>query len=292
MKSSKVYIIVLNWNNWNDTLECLESIFCSTHPDFEVVVVDNGSTDGSEEKIRAWAGDRRLVILQAGSNLGYSGGNNIGLRYALERGDFSYVWILNNDTIVDENALLKMVEMAESDEKIGMVGSNLLNYDRPEVLQTAGGCWIIPWAGNTVPITEGGFPYEPDYISGASLLVKKAVLEKIGLLDEDYFLYWEDVDWGVRARRAQYRLLYCPESSIRHKEGGAGGGMTPITDYYWTRNGLMFTMRYYPWFLPLVFVAYLIKFTLVRTVRRQPHNFMAFLRGAKSFLIGRKGRDT
>jgi GT2 family glycosyltransferase len=288
--TKKVCIIILNWNNWKDTLECLESVYQSTYPYFEVVVVDNGSTDGSEEKIREWAGDRALVLRQAGSNLGYSGGNNIGLQYVLEREDFAYAWLLNNDTIVYKDALLKMVDMAESDEKIGMVGSNLLNYYRPDVLQTAGGFWIIPWTGNTVPITEAGFPYEPDYISGASVLVRKNVLERIGLLDEDYFLYWEDADWGVRARKANYRLLYCPESNVRHKEGGAGGGVTPLTDYYWTRNGLMFTRRYSPWYLPFVFFAYLVKFTLVRTVKRQPHNFMAFLRGVLSFLIGRKGR--
>ncbi len=147
----KVYVIVLNWNNWQDTIECLESIFRLEYDNFQVLAVDNGSTDGSEEKIQEWAEGESvsivrynretaeqggllekekdltqpsIVFIQTESNLGYAGGNNVGMKYALNQDDCKYVWLLNNDTIIDRDALTEMVEMAEADETVGMVGSN------------------------------------------------------------------------------------------------------------------------------------------------------------------------
>lgn len=329
--SRKVYVIILNWNNGRDTVACLESVSGSTYGNFQVVVVDNGSDDGSESRIRQWAGDRSiahirydrrtaerggdpreeekfsaplttsmsypLVLIQTGENLGYAGGNNVGLRYALARGDCRYAWLLNNDTVVDGRALEEMVALAEKDARTGMVGSRLLHHDAPGVLQMAGGGRITAWAGNASMVAGGmkddgrwDRALELDYVTGASLLVRREVLEEVGLMDERYFLYWEDADWGARARRKGYRLLYCPGSRVWHREGGTVGRLSPRADYYWTRNGLMFTRRFHPWFLPLVMLSYLAKYTLVRTLRRQPYNFMSFASGLGDFLRGRTGR--
>jgi GT2 family glycosyltransferase len=115
-------------------------------------------------------------------------------------------------------------------------------------------------------------------------------METIGLLDESYFLYWEDADWGMRARKEKYKLLYCPKSRVWHKEGGTSGGINPLMDYYWTRNGLAFMKKFYPAFLPLVPFAYLAKHTIVRILRRQPMNFSAFMRGVCDFCAGRTGQ--
>jgi GT2 family glycosyltransferase len=341
----KVYIVVLNWNNWRDTIECLESVYQSSYPNFQVICIDNYSTDESIEKIEDWASaklavksdfvafdtsrrpiqvviyDRetaecggdprkeaiigpinhergRLILIKSGGNLGYAGGNNVGIRYVLERGDGAYVWILNNDTVVERNALDEMVETVKCDRSIGMAGSKIFYYKKPNILQTAGGCRLRPWSGNAVPIGhdredngQWDKPGEVDYISGASLLVKTEVIERIGLMDERFFLYWEDVDWGLRARRKKYRLLYCPESRVWHKDGGTSGGMNPVTDYYWTRNGLFFTRKFYPMLLPLIPFAYFIKYTLVRMLRRQPLNLTPFARGLRDFLKGKTGED-
>jgi len=339
----KAYILVLNWNNWSDTIECLESVFQSSYANFQVICIDNASTDNSEQRIKEWAEGKRiikssfftfdldnkpipvvtydrqtaeeggalekegtlpsqshqypLILIHAGGNEGYAGGNNVAIRYVMKRGDGAYVWILNNDTVVDKDALSTMVTCIEKNTRIGMAGPKLLYYDRIHVLQAAGGCKITPLFGNTRLIANNredsgkwDSPLYPDYICGASLLVKREVVETIGLMDESYFLYWEDADWGVRARRDKYELVYCPESRVWHKEGGTSGGINPLTDYYWTRNGLAFSKKFYPAFLPLVTIAYLAKHTVVRLLRRQPLNFFAFIKGSRDFCAGRTGK--
>jgi GT2 family glycosyltransferase len=341
-----VYILVLNWNNWQDTVECLESIFQNSYPDCLVIVIDNASSDGSIEKIKEWADgnveiespfvtfnpdnkpipyiqyDRGvaesggsmaeerqlynslkhgvtspLILIQAGGNLGYAGGNNVGMKYAAKKGDASYIWILNNDVVIDRDALTELVNCAERDNSIGLVGSKILYYDNPGTLQAAGGCKVRPFWGNPSLIglnsADGARwdnPVEPDYIVGASLLVKSHVIKDIGLIDEDYFLYWEDADWGMKAGRMGYKLFYCPNSRVWHKEGGSSGKLTSYTDYYWTRNGLYFTLRFFPFFLPFVLLAYLIKYTVVRRGRGQPLHFMAFIKGVLDFMKGKRGR--
>ena len=319
----KVHIIVLNWNNWQDTIECLDSIFGLRYDNFQVLAVDNGSTDGSEEKIKEWAKGKSvstvrynretaeqgglpekekglaqpsIVLIQTKGNLGYAGGNNVGMRYALNQDDCKYVWLLNNDTIIDRDALTEMVEMAETDEKVGKVGSKLLYHDRPNILQATGGCNIVPWMGNTSTIAadeedDGRWDeaFEPGYISGASLLVRKEVVERIGLMEDKYFLYWEDADWGVRARRKGYRLLYCPKSKVWHKEGGTSGYLSLKTDYYWIRNGLYFTKKFYPYYLPLIPFSYLAKYALVRMLKNQPSNLKSYANGITDFLRGKTG---
>ena len=167
--SGKVYILILNWNNWRDTLECLESISAITYPSFEVVVIDNASTDGSVDRIGEWLQGRegsasmaegyvlydrlqaegvgdaategssgRCVIIQTGENLGYAGGNNVGIRYALARDDCAYVWVLNNDTVVEPEALTALVECLGQDAKAGAAGSCLLYYHTPGTIQARG----------------------------------------------------------------------------------------------------------------------------------------------------------
>lgn len=323
MSAKKVYILISNWNGWRDTIGCLESVFQSSWPDYQVIVRDNASTDGSEERIIEWTKgksityvryDRQaaesgglpekeealkrpsMVFIQTGENLGYAGGNNVGLRYVLKKGAGKYVWLLNNDTVVDKDALAELVKLAETDEKIGMVSSKLLYHDRPNILQTAGGSRIVPWMGNAVIIASNELDdgrwdqsFEPDYLNGASLIVKTEAIKAIGLFEEKYFLYWEDVDWGVRARKKGYRLLYCPKSRVWHKEGGTSGYLSPQGDYYWVRNGLYFTKKFYPYYLPLIPFSYLAKYTVIRMLKRQPFNFKAFLKGIVDFLKGKTG---
>ena len=121
-------------------------------------------------------------------------------------------------------------------------------------------------------------------------MVTKEFINTVGLPDESYFLYWEDADWGLRARRKKFKLVYCPKSRVWHKEGGTSGGINPLTDYYWTRNGLFFMKRFYPALLPLIPFSYLAKYTIVKLMRRQPFNFKSFLRGIVDFTKGKRGK--
>jgi hypothetical protein len=341
--TSKVYILVLNWNNWRDTVECLESIFQNNYPTYQVVCIDNASTDDSEHRIKEWAaGNHRvlsryvqfnadnkpipvvtynrktevehggaegektlspkeqhnpLIFIRTEKNEGYAGGNNAGIQYVLEKGDGLFLWILNNDTVIETDALSALIKCAARNTAVGMIGSKLLCYVNPKILQAAGGGRIFPGLGNTKLVAydqedDGRWdePFEPDYICGASLFVKRTVIEEIGLMDERYFLYWEDADWAMRAKRKGYKLLYCPESRVLHKEGGTSGGITPITDYYWTRNGLLFAKKLYPIFLPFIPFSYLVKYTIVRMMKRQPLNIVSFLSGILDFCKGKTGK--
>ncbi|MEJ2697614.1 MAG: glycosyltransferase family 2 protein [Candidatus Sulfobium sp.] len=336
----KVYIIILNWNNWRDTVECLESVYQNSYPNFQVICVDNASSDRSEQMIRNWAEGRMivsgrffefdsnkpipfvrfdramaekediaknketgskymhnpLIFIQTGSNAGFAGGNNIALKYVLQQKECSYIWILNNDTVIAKDALAEMISVMEEDNVIGMAGSKLLYHGRPDVLQSAGGGRIYSWLGNAAPLAQdqkddGNWdnPVELSYVCGASLLVRREVVEDIGLMDDSYFLYWEDVDWGMRARRKKYRLVYCPGSKVWHKEGGTTGGINRLTDYYWTRNGLFFTWKFHPALAFLVPFSYLFKFALVRCLKGQPRNLKAFVQGFLDFVRGKSG---
>jgi GT2 family glycosyltransferase len=251
---------------------------------------------GNRDQEKAIAHTRDpFIVIRTGANLGYAGGNNVGLRFAEKRGDYDYVWILNNDTIVHREALKELISCAEN-HKVGAAGSKLFYHDRPDTLHMAGGCRIVPWMGNASMIgvnQRDGEKWDrslaPDYISGASLLVKKEVLENVGLMDEQYFLYWEDADWGIRMRKRGYGLLYCYRSTVWHKEGGTVGGITPQSDYYWVRNGLIFMKKFYPILLPLAFFSYFMKYTFVRFLKKQPSHFSAFLSGVRDFLRGKAG---
>ena len=319
--AQKVYILILNWNNAKDTVDCLEAVFKSDYPDYAVVCLDNGSTDDSEEKIRQWASGAglkwvgysreqarrggqpqeetrtRLIFISNGENLGYAGGNNIGLEFALARGDMRYAWVLNNDTLPEAGALRSLVSCCR-ETGVGMAGAKLLYTYDPGVLQMAGGCRLSPLTGNASPVAGGraddgkwDAPFDLDSVCGASVLLKKEVLEAVGAFDERYFLYWEDADWSMRARRAGFRLVYCPAARVLHKEGGTlGGAGNARADYYWVRNGLYFARKFYPGLLPLVPFSYMAKYTVIRMFRRWPLNLPAFFSGLLDFLRGRMGR--
>lgn len=297
-----VYVIVLNWNGWRDTIACLESLLKSTFQDFRIILCDNGSSDHSVEHIEEWARgailaecsnqnlvslitppsdkptslsrlssdadekaiatSERLIMVQTGQNLGFAGGINVGLRIALQDANMRYVWILNNDTLVDPKALQELVLRLERRPSAGVCGSKLLFFSNPGVVQALGGSEFNPWlargrhlgGGNPVGTTELD-PTEVerrlDYIVGASMLVTRAFLESAGLLSEDYFLYFEEIDWILRSR-SKTALAYAPNSIVYHKEGASTGTSVlrsqsnPLSDFYATRNRLIVTRKYFP----------------------------------------------
>lgn len=244
-----VFIIVLNWNGKDDTLECLNSLQKLNYPNFQILVVDNGSTDGSEEVIRS--AFPAVQFIQTGRNLGYAGGNNAGIRFALEQGA-DYVWLLNNDTTVDPTALTALVVTAQADPLIAFVGSKIYYYDKPNMIWCVGGTIDLAPGGRTDhpgmgQEDQGQFDTIADvgYVSGCSLLASRAAIEAIGLLPEEYFLYFEETDWNVAAQRKGYRTLLAPASHVWHKYAETGEYKDRFI-YYSFRNRLQIVRKYAP----------------------------------------------
>jgi GT2 family glycosyltransferase len=320
----RVAVVVLNWNGWQDTLECLESLWRSEARPAQVIVCDNDSQDDSVERIKAWAegrldvyvppshplrsrswpparkpisyveygraeaekGGRRndaapLVLIHVGRNLGFAGGNNVGLRYALCQPDIDFVWLLNNDTVVERDALQHLIDTFEAAPDSGIVGSTLLYYDRPDVVQALGGASYNRWLAlprqigtlNRVgaPIQEADVAQRLDYVAGASMLVSRRYLETVGLMSEDYFLYFEELDWALRGR-GRFCLGYAPKSVVYHKEGASIGTGTYAVqkswtaDYHFMRNRILITRKFLPHCLPTVYAA-----LVVAMLRRARH---------------------
>lgn len=243
-KWPRVTAIVVNWNGLEDTIACLASLAEVDYPSLEVVVVDNGSTDGSPALLRQRF--PRLALLETGENLGYAGGNNVGVRYVLERGA-DYVLLLNNDTEVAPGFLRRLVEVAEADPRVGVVGPTIYYYDRPDVVWSAGGAidWRRgrAWMMGLDERDRGQFgtaPREVNFVTGCAMMVRRETVERAGPLDERFFLYYEEVEWCVRIRRAGFRVLHVPLARIWHKVPPDGREDSPTVHYYMTRNRLLF----------------------------------------------------
>lgn len=275
----KVYVITLNWNGAEDSIACVKSLLKLAYANFRIVICDNASRPDSVRKLQRWCynlgeefaefnschaasnseTDARVVLIHTGGNLGYAGGMNVGMRYALARGDFEFVWILNNDTEVDSKALTALVNRSLSDRTIGICGSTLVLFHERNKIQAFGGASYQPEKARSSAI--GAFsntediPNNPSdvesrmaYVIGASMLVRKAFMIEIGLMDESYFLYSEEHDWAVRGSE-RFRLGYAPDSIVYHKHGGtigtsATGGST-LSLFYLYRSKLAFTRRHH-----------------------------------------------
>ncbi len=243
----EVFILILNWNGWQDTVECVDSCRNLDYPNFRIVMIDNGSTDDSEKLLRERYTD--ICILQTGSNLGFAGGNNAGIRYALERGA-DYVWLLNNDTTVAPDSLTELVKVVDGRTNIGMAGSKILLYDQPDTLHFAGAeISLIDGNSRHLGILEkdvGQYDQvsEMGFLTGCSLLVSCRMIEQIGLMPEEYFLYFEESDWCLRARRASYRLIFTPYSQVFHKLSASVLKVSERKTYYLVRNRLFFLSKW------------------------------------------------
>jgi GT2 family glycosyltransferase len=231
--------VLLNWNGYADTRRCLESLDRSTYPHRTTYLVDNGSTDGSMDRLETEFGPNGVVFIRNGENLGFSAGCNRAILRALADG-CDYVLLLNNDCIVAEAGFLEaMVTLAEADPRVGLVGGKLLRWPETDVIWGTGG-WIS-WAGERHVgagerdqgqhdrVEERGF------ISGALMLIRREVLEEAGLLPEEYFFGHEDWEYGVRARRLGYCLLYQPKAVVYHE---AEHSYEPSRPYYLFNNAL------------------------------------------------------
>lgn len=244
MTEPLVYVLILNYRAWRDTVACLRALEHLLYPNYRVLVLDNASDNDSVAQIRAAFPGVEVMELEC--NLGFAGGNNVGIRRALAEGA-AYVWLLNPDTLPDPGALAAMVEQARQDPQVGAVGSVLYEMDRPEQVQAwGGGEVVLPW-GLIRLLNHPRQAARLNYISGASLLLLRAALERVGLLDEGFFMYGEDADMGLRLLKSGFKLAVAPGSRVLHRGGTSWQGFSLHSDEQFATYNTRLLRKHAPW---------------------------------------------
>jgi GT2 family glycosyltransferase len=239
-----VSVILLNWNQPEFTLACLKSLERIDYPSFDIIVIDNGSEDGSPTAIRhAYP---NVTLIENGRNLGFAGGNNVGVKCALAAGA-DYLLLLNNDTEVAPNLLRAMVDVGESDPSIGALGPTIFYFDHANVIWSAGGS--VDRIGEPRHLRENQVEQnddlpvrveDVDYVTGCAFMVKRSVVENAGLLDERFFIYFEETEWCARIKRAGFRIVYVPQARMWHKISMVQRTTSRRYLYLMTRNRLLY----------------------------------------------------
>lgn len=281
----KVAIIILNWNGWKDTVECLESLQHLTYPNYRVIVVDNGSTDGSVEHLRSKYPSLSLIANQ--KNLGYAGGNNIGIWYALEN-NADYVMILNNDTIVEPNAVTAMVEVAR-ETKASVIGALIKDITgRKIVFAKSSYPAMLFYSESQCFVPEGKWWFSDRVEGSAMLLCRDFLMERkkcLGyFLDESLFLYCEEVELALWCRQNGKKSVVAGNAIVYHKVGTSlGEKAQPLRFYYLTRNRVIIARRYLSWPLRIVFSILFPSWRFIRSMlyfgKLQPRVGSAILKG-------------
>ena len=249
-RQNKFAIILLNWNGLQDTLECLDSLQQLTYPSFEIILVDNGSTDHSLEVIK----ERYplLTTVENETNLGFAEGNNRGMAKAMERGA-DWIVLLNNDTVVAPNFLEALALAAKDHPEAGVLGAKIFYHNEPATLWYAGGgvdrrTWSCYHVGNGHPdFNEKYRTITPtEYACGCALAVSKEALCAVGGISSEYFLIWEEIDWCYRLRQAGFECLFIPGARVWHKlsQSFVEGNRGPMWHYFYMRNRLLFIKRH------------------------------------------------
>lgn len=333
-----IYIVLVNWQRYDDTVECLESLMRLDGPAFRVLVVDNESSAKGVESLAAWASSKsiaspsgppwqigrigpRLVDPSSFSvlcslatsinttigvvclleNTGFAHANNVGIRLALQDPDCDFVWLLNNDTVVASDALGQMLTVVNAHPNIGILGSLLLYYDRPGVIQSFGGRFHrLAGAGENIACGRSldwlnvvADRSDPQYVVGASMIVSRCFLKEIGLLSEEYFLYFEELDWSYR-NKGRFRIARTSSAIVYHKEGAAIGtnsrGRPSDTSlYYYNVNLLRFTKKFHARYLPLL-AAKIVGRALIYGIFGDRMGAAALFLALKDFVQGRRRR--
>ncbi|MDY9927604.1 glycosyltransferase family 2 protein [Methanosarcina sp.] len=336
--TSKVAIIILNWNGWEDTIECLESVYQIKYPNYDIIVVDNGSKDKSIEKIKEYAAgniliesnffkynsnnkpihliehspeelkfsdrirkdldslplEKKLIIIKNNENYGFAEGNNIAIKYSLHFLDPDYVLLLNNDVVVDSGFLDELILNAESDQSIGVLGPTIYDYKPPNQIQSAGS--RVLWnKGEAINLTyEHGnipkIPQEVDSVIGCALLAKSKLFDEIGYLNRNYFAYFEETEWCVRARNANYKIMYIPKGKVWHKGGATSNKITGFALYHYTRNRFWFMKQHASHKQYAIFISYFLGFKFFSFVgwallNRNKPLLISFLKGVRDGLL-------
>jgi GT2 family glycosyltransferase len=309
----RCYILILNYKRWEEALECVRSVFTSSYPDFKVILTDNHSGNRSLEnivqdlkdqpvRIPASAGTLKplllhhlefsstppatlpeLTLVQSDANAGFAAGNNIAIR-VVQKED-AWVWLLNPDMTVDRDTLTQMIRCAQTADNAIVGAVHRSFYDHEKVIMY-GGARVNYWTGNNSLTKKPKDIPRTGFISGGSLLTGASTYRAIGLLPEEYFLYWEETDWCYRAKEKGFPIVVCLDATCYDKRSTSiGTGF--LADYLYTRNGLLFLKRYKKGYLPLAFLMISVRIAK-KLVLGQGGRAKGVLRGAMDFLTGRR----
>ncbi len=247
--SPRVLVTVLNWNGADDTLACLESLAAADYPSFDTLVIDNGSHDSVAPAVRERFPAVRCVELPV--NLGYAGGNNVGLRQAIEEG-YDFAFVLNNDTVVEPGFLRAAVDAATAEPRVAAVGGKVVAFDEPCRLWMTYG--TVNYRQSLIHLEGWGARddgqydtrREVEWVPGCALLLRREALVDVGLFDERFFAYHEDVDWCTRARARGWRVLFEPDSVVRHRGNRTLGGpaYTSPRKYLSARSTVLYARKH------------------------------------------------
>ena len=295
--NSYVISVILNTNRRADTLQCLDSLYKSSYGRHKALVLDNASTDGSAEAIRA--AFPRVEVVGLSANLGYAGNNNVGIRLALKENP-DWILLLNEDTVLHAECLSHLVRCGESDPSIGIVGPMVYHFDSPEVIQSAGGTLSTYWESSHIGENEtdrGQYdrPRPVSWISGCCIMIRAKAFEQIGLIDERYFYYWEETELCIRARKHGWHIEHVPQAKLWHKGVQMDYAPKPSVTYYATRNRLLTLSKHRaPLYVRLAVWTRLIRTFMSWTLRpkwrhKQVHR-RAMLFGAVDFIFHRWGQ--
>jgi GT2 family glycosyltransferase len=242
-----VITVILNTNRRDDTCALLRTLAQSTYPNNHLMVLDNASTDCSVQAIQAEFSE--VQVLPLAQNRGYAGNNNVGIAAALQQGA-EWVFVLNEDTLLAPDCLSQLVTLGESDPRIGIVGPLVYHASEPDVIQSAGGRMGRDWqawhhAQNEKDSGQFAQPQEVEWISGCAILVRRAVIEQVGALDDRFFYYWEETEWCVRAHKAGWHIMLAPQAKLWHKGVQRDYRPSPSVTYYATRNRFMLLAKHH-----------------------------------------------
>jgi GT2 family glycosyltransferase len=287
MKTLKpfVSIITINFNQLHHTLALLKSLQHVTYPEFEVIVVDNCSQKNPTSEIKAQFPN--VMVIASDQNLGFAGGNNLGVKAAAGE----YILFLNNDTEVDAGFLEPMVELFESNPKAGAASSKIIYHNSDNIIQYAGSTCLNPLTGRNKRIGylekdmgQHDTLRETDLAHGCAMMVPKRVIEKVGMMPELFFLYYEEIDWCESIKREGYKIYYVPGSKVLHKESMSVGKNSTLKTYYMTRNRLLFMRRNSSGMSKAMALGFFLFFSLPKNLltylaQRELEHIKAFWRG-------------
>ncbi|MBI5482369.1 MAG: glycosyltransferase family 2 protein [Deltaproteobacteria bacterium] len=247
----RLAVVTVNWNGWEDTVACVRSLEAQTRRPEWVVVVDNASTNDSVARLRERCPGARL--LESGANLGFAGGNNVGIRWALQRGADA-VWLLNNDATAHADACAAIERALDEDQRVGVVGTPIYRADQRDRLQAWGGGWANLWTGRSAEFDQRVPDRRLDYVTGCSMALPRRALERSGLLDDAFFMYFEDTELCFRYRAAGWHLRVAEDAVVWHR-GGASAVLSP-RQLAWRNASLARFLRLHsPLFFPALAIS-------------------------------------
>lgn len=292
-----VAIILVNYNGYEDTIECIKSLKSITDVEYKIIVVDNHSTDDSAIKLEQDKDIYDFILIKACQNNGFSAGNNIGINYAKNL-NVDYYLLLNNDTVVEKDFLKKLIVPFKNNTDVGITTSRIFYFLDNNKLWYNGGsidykARIIHYDFNKMySKKENEYNKIVTFASGCCMCISKECLKKVGLLDEDFFLYEEDSEYCCRVKKHNYKIIFVPDSIIYHKVSSSTGKGSPMSQYYSIRNKYFLISKSYKGINKAI--AYIFcSFQLIKRCIKGEYKFKWLKNGIKAFLkheTGKSGR--